>query len=89
MSEETATMGAAMRANLTHDTDAMQPDFLLGHLAGLAAREAAASSPKERVVLSIAMFSTFLECLELGHGDQARQVMAQLHDDAQALELAA
>jgi hypothetical protein len=89
MSEETNTMGTAMRANLTQDTNAMQPDFLLGHLAGLAAREAVAASPKERVVLSVAMFSTFLECLELGHGDEAQQVMAQLHDDARALELAA
>lgn len=82
-------MGAAMRAEMTHGTDAMHPDFLLGHLAGLAAREAVATSPKERVVLSIAMFSTFLECLELRRGDEAQQVMARLHDDARVLELAA
>lgn len=85
VSEETDMMRAAM----THGTDAVQPDFVLGHLTTLAAREAVAASPKERVVLSVAMFSTFLECLELGHGDEARQVMAQLHNDSRVLELVA
>ena len=86
VSEETDTMNTT---EMTHGTDAMQPDFVLGHLAGLAAREAVSASPKERVVLSIAMFSTFLECLELGHGDEAKQVMAQLHDDSDVMELVA
>ncbi len=74
---------------MAQETDAMQPDFLLGHLASLAACEAVSASPKERVALRIAMFSTFLKDLELGHGGEARQVTAQLHDDSRVMELVA
>ena len=78
-----------MMTEMAQHTDATTPELFLGHLASLAARQAASPSPKERAALSLAMFSTFLECLDLGHSDEAQQIMAQLHYDSRVMELVA
>ncbi len=82
-------MGTAMMAAMAQDTDVLGAEFFLGHLASLAERQAASPNPKERAALSVAMFSTFLECLDLGQGGAARQIMEQRRDDARMPELVA
>jgi len=82
-------MGTAVMTEMAQQTDADSPEFFLGHLASLAARQAASPSPKERAALSVAMFSTFLECLDLGQGYEAQQIMEQLHYDSRVMELVA
>ncbi len=59
------------------DTDTDLAAFFLGRLASLIARQAAASSPSERVVLTQAAFSIFLDCQDLGLGDEAQAILAQ------------
>ncbi len=71
-----------MRATLTADmalaTDPTLPEFFLGHLASLAARQAASASATERTALRIAMFSAYLDCLDLGLGTPARAILGRL-----------
>ena len=75
-----------MRATLTADlalaTDPTLPEFFLDRLASLAARQAASASATERAARRIALFSVYLDCLDLGLGDEARAIMARLRDGA-------
>jgi hypothetical protein len=82
-------MDSVVMAEMMQQSDANMPEYFLGHLASLAARQAASPSPKERAALSVAMFSTFLECLDLGLGGEAQQIMAQLRYDSRMMELVA
>ncbi len=82
-------MGTTVMAEMAQHTDGQVPEFFLGHLASLAARQAASPSPKERAALSVAMFSTFLECLDLGCGGEAQHIMAGLQYDSRVMELVA
>ena len=70
-------------AQLALATDPTLPAFFLGQLASLAACQAASPSPKERAALSVAMFPLFLDCADLGLGDEAQRIIGQLrtHDD--------
>jgi hypothetical protein len=63
-------------------TDPDLPRFFLGRLAALVARQAAAVSPRERTALGVAAFSVFLDCPDLGLGEQARAIVGQLRDEA-------
>jgi hypothetical protein len=50
--------------------------FFLGRLSSLATRQAAASG-QERVALAQAVFSTYLDCRDLGLEDEAELVLNQ------------
>ena len=82
-------MGTTALAETMPEAEGISADIVLGHLASLAARQAASPSPKERAALRVAMFSTFLECLDLGRGSEAQQIMAQLHYDSRVMEFVA
>ena len=75
-----------MRAMLLRDlalaTDPGLPAFFLGRLASLTAGRAAAVSPAERQALSLAVFSVFLDCLDLGLGEEAHAIVGQLREEA-------
>mgnify|MGYP001113375275 CR=1 FL=1 len=58
------------------------PDFFLGQLASLVARQAASVSASERSALSLAAFSIYLDCLDLGLGREAHLLIAQLRDES-------
>ena len=49
--------------------------FFLERLADLAARQALATTRKERVALARAAFSIFLDCLDLGLGPEAHVIL--------------
>lgn len=74
-------MSAMGLADLVLESDPSLPDFFLGHLASLVARQAATMSSIERTALGIAAFSVFLDCLDLGLGEQAHAIMGQLRDE--------
>ena len=51
-------------------------DFFLGRLSSLATRQATANG-QERVALAQAVFSTYLDCRDLGLEDEAELVLNQ------------
>ena len=55
-------------------TDALAR-FFLERLSSLAARQASATSQPERTALAQAVFSTYLDCLDLGLEDEAQEVL--------------
>jgi hypothetical protein len=61
--------------------DPSLPDFFLGRLARLVARQAAATDLTERTVLGLATLSTFLDCLELGLAEQADAIAEHIRDE--------
>jgi len=61
------------------DTDPDLHDFVLERLVELAIREAATKEPDERRALSMAVYSTFLDCMDLGLAQQAYRVFAFFH----------
>lgn len=79
-------MSTTMMVDMALATVPTLPEFFLGQLASLATRQAASSSPKEQAALSVAMFSLFLDCVDLGVGTEAQRIMSQLHNQAEALE---
>ena len=79
-------MGAVLLTDLALATDPDLPAFFLGQLASLVARQAAAVSPTERTALGVAAFAVFLDCLDLGLGEQAHAIVDQLRDEAGPVE---
>ena len=75
-------MSAMLLTDLALETDPGLPEFFLGRLASLVARQVAAVSPTERTALSMAAFSVFLDCLDLGLGEQAHEIVGQLRDES-------
>jgi hypothetical protein len=57
-------------------TDDSLASFFLGRLSSLATRQATASG-QERVALAQAVFSTYLDCRDLGLEDEAELVLNQ------------
>lgn len=51
--------------------------FFLQRLASFVARQDAARSDQERVVLAQAAFSTYLDCVDLGLADEADGILAR------------
>ena len=51
--------------------------FFLGRLSSLATQQAGAASAQERVALARAVFSTYLDCRDLGLEDEAELVLNQ------------
>ena len=75
-------MSMVLWRDLALAADPGLPAFFLGRLAALAARQAAAASPAERQALSLATFSVFLDCLDLGLGEEAHPIVGQLRGAA-------
>lgn len=69
-------MSAMPTVTMTLATDPTLPAFFLGRMAELADEQARATDPKVRVVLSIALFSAFLDCADLGLHEEAQRIMA-------------
>jgi hypothetical protein len=82
-------MSTTVMANTVLASDPGLPAFFLDHLASLAERQATSTSPWEQAALSVAIFSTFLDCLDLGLADEARQIIGHLQHNAQAVDLVA
>ena len=79
-------MSAMLLTDLALESDPGLPDFFLGRLASLLARQAAAVSPTERQALGVAAFSVFLDCLDLGLGEEAQAIMGQLRAETRPVE---
>jgi len=75
-------MSAMLLTDEALATDPRLPEFFLGRLKSLAARQAAAVSPAERQALGLATFSVFLDCLDLGLGEEAHAIVGQLRGEA-------
>ncbi len=59
-------------------------DFFLDRLRSLVTRQRGALTPAERTTLSIATFSIFLDCLDLGLKAEAQALLDELHGEASA-----
>jgi|tagenome__1003787_1003787.scaffolds.fasta_scaffold17692551_1 hypothetical protein len=68
-------------ADPSSEVDPDLPDFFLQRLARLANRQAASCNLAERTALSLATLSTFLDCIDLGHEEQALALIAQVRDE--------
>jgi hypothetical protein len=75
-------MNAILLTDMALESDPNLPSFFLGRLASLATRQAASASPKERAALSVAMFSIYLDCLDLGLGAEAQTIMGGLRHES-------
>ena len=75
-------MSAMLLTDEALATDPHLSEFFLGRLKSLAARQAAAVSPVERQALSLAAFSVFLDCLDLGLGEEAHAIVGPLRGEA-------
>jgi hypothetical protein len=74
-------MSATLLIDMALEADPNLPSFFLGRLASLATRQAASASPKERAALSVAMFSIYLDCLDLGLGAEAQEIISGLRQE--------
>jgi hypothetical protein len=74
-------MSAIFLTDLAVESDPGLPAFFLGRLASLATRQAASASPKERAALGVATFSIYLDCLDLGLGAEAQEILGQLRQE--------
>ena len=77
-------MCATPTADKALATDPTLPAFFLWHLASLATQQAASVSATERAALRIAMFSAYLDCLDLGLGAPARAILGRLDRQPEA-----
>jgi hypothetical protein len=75
-------MSATFLTDLAVESDPGLPAFFLGRLASLATRQAASSSPMERAALGTAIFSIYLDCLDLGLGAEAHAIIGQLRQES-------
>jgi len=63
--------------------------FFLERLSELTARQDAAASTPERTALAQAAFSTYLDCLDLGLGEEARRILARERTESNASDVPA
>jgi hypothetical protein len=75
-------MSAMLLTDLTLESDPGLPAFFLGRLASMVARQLATVSPAERRAIGEAIFSVYLDCLDLGLGAEAQAIVAQLRTEA-------
>lgn len=78
-------MSTLVMVDQATETDTDLATFFLGRLASLVARQAAASSPSERVMLSQAAFSVLLDCQDLGLDEEAETILAQFRAESLAV----
>jgi hypothetical protein len=67
-------------ADLILDADPGLADFFLGRLASLVIRQMMAEDPDVQRALGRAVFSTFLDCIDLGLTDRADAILAYVRD---------
>ncbi len=75
-------MNTMQLIDMTLESDPGLPAFFLGRLASMVARQIATVSPTERHALGEAIFSVYLDCLDLGLGKEAQVLVEQLRDGA-------
>ena len=71
-------MNTMQLIDMTLESDPGLPAFFLGRLASMVARQFATVSPTERQALGEAIFSVYLDCLDLGLGKEAQAIVDQL-----------
>jgi hypothetical protein len=71
-------MNTMQLIDMTLESDPGLPAFFLGRLASMVARQLATASPTERRALGEAIFSVYLDCLDLGLGSEAQAIVDQL-----------
>lgn len=79
-------MSAMSLTNLALESDPGLPAFFLGRLASLVALQVASESATERKALSTAVFAIYLDCLDLGLGNEAQVLIGQLRDESEPTE---
>jgi len=79
------TMDERLWAAPSVDADPGLHDFVLERLVALAIREAATKQPDERRALGMALFSTFLDCMDLGLAEQAYRIFAFVHPRVESM----
>jgi hypothetical protein len=81
MSSEATMTGAAMATTEIVAPTVLAPSGLqfafLQRLASLVQRQDRAGDGQERTVLAHAAFSTYLDCVELGQGDEAERILTR------------
>jgi len=75
-----STMAAQSLADLVLEADPDLPEFLLGRLASLLARQIAATTTTERQEIALETIAVFLDCVQLGLSDQACDMVDQVRD---------
>ncbi len=71
-------MNTMQLIDMALESDPGLPTFFLGRLASMVARQLATASPTERHALGEAIFSVYLDCLDLGLGNEAQAIVDQL-----------
>lgn len=69
-------------AELALEADPSLADFFLGRLASLMIRQVLTESPDAQRALSHAVFSTFLDCMDLGLTERACTILDYVRDVA-------
>jgi hypothetical protein len=69
-------------AELVLAADPDLADFFLGRLASLMIRQMVAETPDAQRAFSRAVFSTFLDCMDLGLIERACAILAYIRDTA-------
>jgi hypothetical protein len=82
-------MSATMLTQLAVESDPGLPAFFLGRLAAMVDRQLAAVAPAERKTLGEAIFSVYLDCLDLGLEAEARIIVGRLREEAPSERIAA
>jgi hypothetical protein len=62
-------------------------DFFLGRLIVLAIRQAVTTSPDDRRTLGVAVFSTFLDCMDLGLTEEACKIVELARTELEPVEV--
>jgi hypothetical protein len=62
-------------------------DFFLGRLIALSIRQAVTPNPDERRTLGAAVFSTFLDCMDLGLAESACKIVEFARNEMGPVEL--
>lgn len=75
-------MSTMQLIDMTLESDPGLPAFFLGRLASMVAHQLATASPTERHALGEAIFSVYLDCLDLGLGQEAQVIVDQLRLEA-------
>jgi hypothetical protein len=78
-------MDAAMLTRLALAADPGLAAFFLARLAALVDRQLAAADPEERKARGAAIFSVYLDCLDLGLAVEARAIVARLRAETSPL----
>jgi hypothetical protein len=82
-------MDAATLTHLALASDSGLATFFLARLAALVDRQLATAGPDERKMRGEAIFSVYLDCLDLGLAAEARAIVARLRDEASPARTAA